>query len=175
MPRTKLMVLLAIIFLGSVKAVAEEPGNERMPYHTFLKEGKTWNFQYYYRNLRDGEEEEWTKDISYVVNGTTEIEGNTYYNMCRVSEEGSEYHCALREEDRKVWMRTDNRGDRLLYNFGMSAGDSYKLYSEWNTFLLVDISHMRFHDETLNVYRYDVTIDYFGNGEDFDPSRGRFY
>ena len=161
MNTTKLMVLLAIIFLGGMKVVAQERGNERMPYHTFLKEGKTWNFQYYYRNLRSGEEEEWTKDISYVVNGTTEIDGKTYYKMYRVSEEGSEYYCALREEDRKVWMRTDNGGERMLYDFGMSVGGCYMPYDEWNTLQLVAISPMRFKDEILNVFHYDVSVNYF--------------
>ena len=45
-------------------------------YHPFLKEGKTWNYQEYYHNLWD--DEQWTKDISYVINGTTEIDGKTY-------------------------------------------------------------------------------------------------
>ena len=130
-------------------------------YHPFLKEGKTWNYQYYYRNLRNGEEEEWSKDISYVVNGTTEIDGKTYYKMYRVSEEGSEYYCALREEDRKVWMRTDNGGERMLYDFGMSVGGCYMPYDEWNTLQLVAISPMRFKDEILNVFHYDVSVNYF--------------
>ena len=132
-------------------------------YHPFLKEGKTWNYRESYHNLWD--DEQWTKDVSYVINGTTEIDGKTYYKMYRVSEEGSNYYCALREENRKVWMRTDDGDDRLLYDFGMSVGDSYKPYNEWSTFQLVDISPMRFNDELLNVFHYEVTTDYFGNGE----------
>ena len=65
-------------------------------YHPFLKEGKTWNYQEYYHNLWD--DEQWTKNVSYVINGTTEIDGKAYYKMYRISEEGSEYYCALRED-----------------------------------------------------------------------------
>ena len=140
-----------------------QTADDNMAYHPFLKEGKTWNYQEYYHNLWD--DEQWTKDVSYVIDGTTEIDGKTYYKMYRKSEKGSSYCCALREENRKVWMRTDDGDDRLLYDFGMSVGDSYKPYNEWITFQLVAISPMRFNDELLNVFHYDVTTDYFGNGE----------
>ena len=138
-------------------------GGSFYSYHPLLKEGKTWNYQEYYHNLWD--DEQWTKDVSYVINGTTEIDGKTYYKMYRKSEKGSSYCCALREENRKVWMRTNDGDDRLLYDFGMSVGDSYKPYNEWSTFQLVAISPMRFNDELLNVFHYEVTTDYFGNGE----------
>ena len=110
-------------------------------YHPFLKEGKTWNYQEYYHNLLD--DEQWSKDVSYVINGTTEIDGKAYYKMYRISEEGSEYYCALREEDRKVWQYTSD-GDQLLYDFGMSIGDSYTP-SDY---------------QLLNVLHYDVSEQY---------------
>ena len=123
-------------------------------YHPFLKEGKTWNYQEYYHNLWD--DEQWTKDISYVINGTTEIDGKTYYKMYRTTEEGSNYFCALREEDRKVWQYTAD-GDHLLYDFGMSVGDSYMPSYEPLHFLLTAIKPMRFHDnQLLNVLYYDL-------------------
>ena len=123
-------------------------------YHPFLKEGKTWNCQDYYKNYMD--DVEWTKDVSYVINGTTEIDGKTYYKMYRVTEEGSEYYCALREENRKVWMNRDE-GDVLLYDFDMSVGDSYQSTSEPLYYRLTAIKPVRFHyDQLFNVLYYDI-------------------
>ena len=128
-------------------------------YHPFLKEGKTWNYQEYYHNLLD--DEQWTKDVSYVINGTTEIDGKAYYKMYRISEEGSEYYCALREEDRKVWQYTSDGGDQLLYDFGMSIGDSYTPSDEPIRYQLTDIKPMRFqYYQLLNVLHYDVSEQY---------------
>ena len=124
-------------------------------YHPFLKEGKTWNYRESYHNLWD--DEQWTKDVSYVINGTTEIDGKTYYKMYRISEEGSNYYCALREEDRKVWIYTSDYGNRLLYDFGMSVGDSYMPSYEPYYYQLTSITPMRFHyDQLLNVLYYDI-------------------
>ncbi len=128
-------------------------------YHPFLKEGKTWNYQEYYHNLWD--DEQWTKNVSYVINGTTEIDGKAYYKMYRISEEGSEYYCALREEDRKVWQYTSDDGDQLLYDFGMSIGDSYTPSDEPIRYQLTDIKPMRFqYYQLLNVLHYDVSEQY---------------
>jgi hypothetical protein len=128
-------------------------------YHPFLKEGKTWNYQEYYHNLWD--DEQWTKDVSYVINGTTEIDGKTYYKMYRISEEGSKYYCALREEDRKVWQYTSDDGDQLLYDFGMSVGDSYTPSDESIRYQLTAIKPMRFqYYQLLNVLHYDVSEQY---------------
>ncbi|UKK70522.1 leucine-rich repeat protein [Prevotella communis] len=128
-------------------------------YHPFLKEGKTWNYQEYYHNLLD--DEQWTKDVSYVINGTTEIDGKAYYKMYRISEEGSEYYCALREEDRKVWQYTSDDGDQLLYDFGMSVGDDYTPSDEPIRYQLTDIKPMRFqYYQLLNVLHYDVSEQY---------------
>ena len=127
-------------------------------YRPFLKEGKTWNMQEYYQNLWTGEQ--WTKDVSYVINGTTEIEGKTYYKMYRISEEGSKYLCALREENRKVWQYVDS-GDDLLYDFGMSVGDSYRPSYQPFYFQLTAIKPMRFqYNQLLNVLHYDVSVPY---------------
>ena len=128
-------------------------------YHPFLKEGKTWNYQEYYHNLLD--DEQWTKDVSYVINGTTEIDGKSYYKTYRISEEGSEYYCALREEDRKVWQYTSDDGDQLLYDFGMSIGDSYTPSDEPIRYQLTGIKPMRFqYYQLLNVLHYDVSEQY---------------
>lgn len=127
-------------------------------YHPFLKEGKTWNYQEYYHNLLD--DEQWTKNVSYVINGTTEIDGKAYYKMYRISEEGSEYYCALHEEDRKVWQYTSD-GDHLLYDFGMSVGDSYTPSDESIRYQLTDIKPMRFqYYQLLNVLHYDISEQY---------------
>ena len=127
-------------------------------YRPFLKEGKTWNMQEYYQNLWTGEQ--WTKDVSYVINGTTEIDGKTYYKMYRISEEGSKYLCALREENRKVWQYVDS-GDDLLYDFGMSVGDSYRPSYQPFYFQLTAIKPMRFqYNQLLNVLHYDVSVPY---------------
>ena len=127
-------------------------------YRPFLKEGKTWNMQEYYQNGWTGEQ--WTKDVSYVINGTTEIDGKTYYKMYRISEEGSKYLCALREENRKVWQYVDS-GDDLLYDFGMSVGDSYRPSYQPFYFQLTAIKPMRFqYNQLLNVLHYDVSVQY---------------
>ncbi|MBO7139863.1 MAG: DUF3244 domain-containing protein [Prevotella sp.] len=134
-------------------------GGSFYSYHPFLKEGKTWNYYEYYHNLWDNQQ--WKKEVSYVINGTTEIDGKTYYKMYRISEEGEKYYCALREEDRKVWQYTSNEGDHLLYDFGMSVGDSYKPTYETYNFQLTSITPMRFHDDQLlNVLFYDMFIQY---------------
>jgi len=128
-------------------------------YHPFLKEGKTWNYRESYHNLWD--DEQWTKDVSYVINGTTEIDGKTYYKMYRISEEGKEYYCALREEDRKVWLNSSYYGNHLLYDFSMSVGDSYMPSPEPYYYQLTSITPMRFHyDQLLNVLHYDILIQY---------------
>ena len=127
-------------------------------YRPFLKEGKTWNMQEYYQNVWTGEQ--WTKDVSYVINGTTEIDGKTYYKMYRINEEGSKYLCALREENRKVWQYVDS-GDDLLYDFGMSVGDSYRPSYQPFYFQLTAIKPMRFqYNQLLNVLHYDVSVQY---------------
>ncbi len=127
-------------------------------YRPFLKEGKTWNMQEYYQSVWTGEQ--WTKDVSYVINGTTEIDGKTYYKMYRISEEGSKYLCALREENRKVWQYVDS-GDDLLYDFGMSVGDSYRPSYQPLYFQLTAIKPMRFqNNQLLNVLHYDVSVQY---------------
>ena len=127
-------------------------------YRPFLKEGKTWNMQEYYQSVWTGEQ--WTKDVSYVINGTTEIDGKTYYKMYRISEEGSKYLCALREENRKVWQYVDS-GDYLLYDFGMSVGDSYRPSYEPLYFQLTDIQTVRFqYDQLLKVFYYDISEHY---------------
>ena len=126
-------------------------------YHAFLKEGKTWTYQEYYNNGWTGER--WTKDVSYVINGTTEIDGKTYYKMYRISEDGSQYYCNLREEDRKVWQYTRDNGERLLYDFGMSVGDSYMPSNEPFYYQLTAIKPMQFHNgQLLNVLYYDILI-----------------
>ncbi len=124
-------------------------------YHPFLKEGKTWNFEDRYYDHEN--KEEWTKYVSYVINGTTEIDGKTYYKMYRVTEEGSEYYCALREEDKKVWTYSSDDGEKLLYDFNMSAGDSYMPVNEWNVFHLTEVKPVRFnYNLLLNVQNFVV-------------------
>ena len=133
-------------------------------YHPFLKEGKTWNCQEYYNNIWN--DEHWTKNVSYVINGTTEIDGKTYYKLYRVSEEGNKYYCALREEDRKVWQYTSYNGEHLLYNFGMSIGDSYMPSNEpYYYYQLAAIEPMQFHNnQLLNVFTYDILLQYDSTG-----------
>ena len=126
-------------------------------YHPLLKEGKAWNYQEYYHNVWN--DEEWSKDVSYVINGTTEMDGKTYYKMYRVSEEGTDYYCALREEDRKVWQYSSDDGDMLIYDFNMSVGDSYVPID--HIFKLVAIKPVQVHDVVLNVYHYAEWIQYF--------------
>ena len=124
-------------------------------YHPLLKEGKTWNFEDRYYDHEN--KEEWTKYVSYVINGTTEIDGKTYYKMYRVTEEGSEYYCALREEDKKVWTYSGDDGEKLLYDFNMSAGDSYMPVNEWNVFHLTEVKPVRFnYNLLLNVQHFVV-------------------
>ena len=142
------------VFKGTVLPLNEWVEDD---YHAFLKEGKTWTYQEYYNNGWTGER--WTKDVSYVINGTTEIDGKTYYKMYRISEDGSQYYCNLREEDRKVWQYTRDNGERLLYDFGMSVGDSYMPSYEPFYYQLTAIKPMQFHNgQLLNVLYYDILI-----------------
>lgn len=125
-------------------------------YHAFLKEGKTWNYQLSYKNVWTGEQ--WTKDIAYVVKGTTDIDAKTYSKVYRITEEGSEYNCALREENQKVWMYRNDE-EFLLYDFGMLVGDSYTPSLSFPyEFQLSSVKPMRFRDEILNVMQYDVQL-----------------
>ena len=146
-------------FKEIVALPAQEGETENDDYHPFVKEGKTWNYQEYYHNLWN--DEQWTKDVSYVINGTKEIDGKTYYKMNRIIENVSEYCCALREENRKVWMYYDG-GDHLLYDFGMSVGDSYNPLLSWESYCyqLTAIKPVQFHDNHLfNVLYYDIFED----------------
>lgn len=151
-----LLSLLTLLITLGVSAQSEES------YHPLLKEGKTWNYQEYYHNVWN--DEEWTKDVSYVINGTTEIDGKTYYKMYRISEEGTEYYSALREEDRKVWQYSSDEGDKLIYDFNMSVGDSYVPNdhdSRNPVFKLVAIKPVQVHDVVLDVYHYAEWIQPF--------------
>ena len=144
-----------VVELTEVQSYQATYGGSFYSYYPFLKEGKTWNYQECYHNVWDNQQ--WTKEVSYVINGTTEIDGKIYYKMYRISEDGNNYYCALREEDRKVWLYTSNEGDHLLYDFGMSVGDSYKPTYEPFLFQLTSIKPMRFHDDQLlNVFFYDM-------------------
>lgn len=145
MRKTILSLLLLLVMLG-VSAQSEES------YHALLKEGKTWNYQEYYHNVWN--DEEWTKDVSYVINGTTEIEGKMYYKMYRISEEGTDYYCALHEEDRKVWVYSSDDGDKLIYDFNMSVNDSYMPIDEWTALTLAAINSIQVHDVVLNEFHY---------------------
>ena len=148
------MAVFIFLFLGCMNVMAQEDDTES--YHPFLKEGKTWYYEDWYYDLN--RKEEWTKIVSYVINGTTEINGKTYYNLYRVSEDGNELYDNLREEDRKVWAYTEN-GDYLLYDFSMSVGDSYMPINEWRVFTLTAIFPVQFHDVTLNVFLYNERIE----------------
>ena len=127
-------------------------------YHPFLKQGKRWNCQEYYSNGWTGEQ--WTKDVSYVINGTTPIGGKTYYVMYRESEESLEFYC-VREEGRKVWIKPPYDSERLLYDFGMPVGESYMPNEYEYNYQLTDIQTMRFqYDQLLNVLYYDISEHY---------------
>ena len=127
-------------------------------YHPFLKEGKRWNCQEYYSNGWTGEQ--WTKDVSYVINGTTPIGGKTYYVMYRESEESLEFYC-VREEGRKVWIKTPYDSERLLYDFGMPVGESYMPNEYEYNYQLTGIKTMRFqYDQLLKVFYYDISEHY---------------
>jgi hypothetical protein len=128
-------------------------------YHPFLKQGKKWNCQEYYSNGWTGEQ--WTKDVTYVINGTTPIGGKTYYMMWRGTEEGFEHYCNLREEGRKVWIKPPYDSERLLYDFGMSVGKSYRPNENEFNYQLTDIQTMRFqYDQLLKVFYYDISGHY---------------
>ena len=127
-------------------------------YHPFLKQGKTWNCQEYYCNGWTGEQ--WTKDVTYVINGTTPIGGKTYYVMYRITEEDTEFYC-LREEGRKVWIKPPYDSERLLYDFGMSVGDSYRPNEYEYDYQLTNTQTMRFqYDQLLKVFYYDISEHY---------------
>ena len=127
-------------------------------YHPFLKEGKRWNCQEYYSNGWTGEQ--WTKDVSYVINGTTPIGGKTYYVMYRESEESLEFYC-VREEGRKVWIKPPYDSERLLYDFGMPVGESYMPNEYEYNYQLTGIKTMRFqYDQLLKVFYYDISEHY---------------
>ena len=83
--------------------------------------------------------------------------------MYRISEEGTEYYSALREEDRKVWQYSSDDGDKLIYDFNMSVGDSYAPIDNWNNpvFKLVAIKPVQVHDVVLNVYHYAEWVQPF--------------
>ena len=146
------LLLVFLCVLTSANALGQE-------YAPFVKEGKTWNYKEYYQNIWN--DEQWTKDISYVIHGTTEIDGLTYHKMYRISEGDSTYYCALREEDKKVWIYRRYDEHELLYDFGMSIGDSYLLSYNWYYYQLTSIEPMQFHNnQTRNVYHYDILVQW---------------
>ena len=157
----RIMTKRIVFILTFIATTMQMYGQSNESYHSLLKEGKTWNFEDHYYDFDN--HEEWTKDVSYVINGTTEIDGKTYYKMYRISEEGTEYYSALREEDRKVWQYSSDDGDKLIYDFNMSVGDSYVPIDNWRNpvFKLVAIKPVQVHDVVLNVYHYAVSIELF--------------
>lgn len=95
-------------------------------YHPFLKEGKVWNYTLKHVVRKELHEDVTSEEVSYRVNGDTIIEGKDYKKLLYVKGDEQIYFCAMREDDKKVWMNLGNWGDKLLFDFGMKVGDSYE-------------------------------------------------
>ena len=151
-------VQLSVGAIPTLRTCKEDGQTLYEAYHPLLKQGKTWNCQEYYSNEWTGEQ--WTKDVSYVINGTTPIGGKTYYVMYRESEESLEFYC-VREEGRKVWIKPLYDSERLLYDFGMPVGESYMPNEYEYNYQLTDVQTMRFqYDQLLKVFYYDISEHY---------------
>lgn len=92
-------------------------------YRPFLEEGKVWTYHYY--NDHTG------KDFyeSLTVDGDTIIGDKSYKRIVDVATESYQY--GMREDGRKVYCiyaHYESNGEKLIYDFGLNVGDTFKLY-----------------------------------------------
>ena len=121
--------------------------NAQENYRPFVEEGKEW--KYYIKATTswwDGKESHWDTEYAYsalTINGDTLVDGKKYKKIMHNSDknifyfiEASDFlYGIIREEDKKVYMRTcfssfvyDGIFDHemLIYDFGLKVGDTFR-------------------------------------------------
>ena len=141
----KILLLMASV-VCSLASFAQESD-----YHSLLKEGKTWN--YLFHDVNKWEQYEKTEDRSYIIKGDTIIGGKSYKKMLQVTPEGTNYYCALREENCQVLMYVDDaKQDTLLYDFNLKPEEEYVINDVHLEFVYSEV--VDFHNNPLAVYHY---------------------
>ena len=92
-------------------------------YRSFLEEGKVWTYHYY----NDMTGREFYKSLT--IAGDTVIDDKSYKRIVDVATGNYEY--AIREDGKKVYCiyaNYESNGEKLIYDFGLNIGDTFKLY-----------------------------------------------
>ena len=92
-------------------------------YRSFLEEGKVWTYHYY----NDMTGREFYKSLT--IAGDTVIDDKSYMRIVDVATGNYEY--AIREDGKKVYCiyaNYESNGEKLIYDFGLNIGDTFKLY-----------------------------------------------
>lgn len=156
----KKIILFIALAMSTLFSVAQTADSD---YHPFLKDGKVWN--YLYRDVNVWEQSEKTELHSYLLDGDMTIGDKNYKKMFRVTPDGTEFYCALREENRRVLMHVDDaEEDMLLYDFNFASGDSYIV--NYHNVEFIDSEVMRFHDKPFTIYHYKYWL--------YEPLNGNF-
>ena len=114
--KTKGLMLTLLVLLPSLSFGQEI-------YRSFLEENKIWTYHYY--NSFTGKE----FYESLKVSGDTVIGGMSYKKVVDVAT--GNYKYGMREDGRKVYCIYANdkpNGEKLIYDFGLNVGDTFKLY-----------------------------------------------
>lgn len=91
---------------------------------SFLDDGKTWT----YRNYNDMTQKSFNESLT--ICGDTIVGNKPYKKIYRSDDKGtpllsSGYMLAMREDGRQVYARYPNGNEEMLYDFGLTTGDSY--------------------------------------------------
>ena len=97
-------------------------------YKSFLEEGKVWSYNYHNFNGN-------TYNKSLIVKGDTLIGDKSYKRI--VNLETSHCECSMREDGAKVFC-LQNGNEYLVYDFGLSLGDTFETKETKATVAAVD-------------------------------------
>ena len=114
--KTKGLMLTLLVLLPSLSFGQEI-------YRAFLEEGKVWAYHYY----NDMTGKDFYETIK--VDGDTIIGGMSYKKIVDVAT--GNYRYGMREDGRKVYCiyaNYESNGEKLIYDFGLNVGDTFKLY-----------------------------------------------
>ena len=116
------ITMLAIIMIGSMKAVAQEWDHEYFP---FVEEGKVWNCH----AVITHDDYLTPFNCIFTMRGDTLINDNTYKKVsCQFKDfygdEEQHYYCAVREEDYRVFIvEAETKEEKMLYDFSHPQED----------------------------------------------------
>jgi len=158
--------LLTFIFLSISFAKGQD-----YTYIPWVEEGTRWSYasvwQVGYFDYEAGYE-------TYQLKGDTIISGLNYKKLLYGCSEN--YIAALREEDKKVFIREKEQEDeRLMYDFNLQEGD-WITYNIYDTYQVTKIDMIQIGETNRKRFwfgLYETWIEGIGALEDFYPMQGR--